>query len=180
MEVRIPRRVELTVPRPRDRAAWQELIQASRPFFAGLVNTTATARAYATYLRQAAQPSAACRLIQRRSDGALVGAINLTGIIRGSFLSGYLGYYIGAQYAGQGYMTEALELMLGLAFRKHRLHRVEANIQPGNEASLRLVQRAGFHREGYSPRYLKIAGRWRDHERWALLVDEWRAGGKRP
>jgi len=109
-----------------------------------------------------------------------VGAINLTGIIRGSFQSGYLGYYIGAPYCGKGYMTEALELMLTLAFRGHRLHRVEANIQPGNQGSLRLVQRAGFHREGYSPRYLKIGGRWRDHERWALLVDEWRSGRKRP
>jgi [ribosomal protein S5]-alanine N-acetyltransferase len=170
------------MPRRSDRAAWQELIRTSRPFFAGWVNTTATARVYAAYLRQAAQPSAACRLIWRRQDGALIGAINLTGIIRGSFQSGYLGYYTGARYAGQGYMTEALELMLSLAFRQLRLHRVEANIQPGNDASIRLVQRAGFQREGYSRRYLKIGGRWRDHERWALLVDDWRSariGGPR-
>ncbi len=51
---------------------------------------------------------------------------------------------------------------------------VEANIQPHNRASIRLVQSLGFHREGYSPRYLKIAGRWRDRERWALLREEWR------
>jgi len=152
------------------------LIQGSRTFLAGWVNTTATRRAYTAYLSKAAQPSAVCRLIRRRLDGALVGAINLTEIVHGSFQSGYLGYYIGAPYAGQGYMTEALELMLSLAFRQLGLHRVEANIQPGNLASLRLVQRLKFHREGYSPRYLKIAGRWRDHERWALLVDDWRSG----
>jgi [ribosomal protein S5]-alanine N-acetyltransferase len=171
--------VELIVPRQRDQVAWRQLIQASQSFFAGYASTTSTARAYAAYLNQAGHPSSACRLIRRRADGALVGAINLTGVIRGSFQSGYLGYYIGASYAGQGYMTEALQLMLRLAFRQVRLHRLEANIQPDNQASLRLVQRAGFQREGYSPRYLKIGGRWRDHERWALLAESWRPMGIR-
>ena len=172
--------MELAPPHPQDRAAWQELIRRSRLFFSGWVNTTGTARAYAAYLGQAADPRAVCRLIRRCDDGALLGAINLTEIVRGSFQSGYLGYYIGAPYAGQGYMTEALQLMLRLAFQKLGLHRIEANVQPGNLASLRLLQRAGFRREGYSPRYLKIAGRWRDHERWAILADEWPSRGKRP
>jgi len=70
-------------------------------------------------------------------------------------------------------VTEALQLMLGHAFGRLGLHRVEANIQPGNVASIRLVKRAGFTREGYSRRYLKIGGRWRDHERWALLREDW-------
>jgi ribosomal-protein-alanine N-acetyltransferase len=60
-------------------------------------------------------------------------------------------------------------------FRDLRLHRVEANIQPHNAPSIALVRRAGFTREGYSPRYLKVAGRWRDHERWALTVETWKA-----
>ncbi|MGE5686606.1 MAG: GNAT family N-acetyltransferase [Gemmatimonadota bacterium] len=122
---------------------------------------------------------AACRLIHRRADGALVGAINLTAIVRGMFQSGCLGCYIGASYAGRGYLTEVLQLMLRTAFRTLRLHRVEASIQPGNRASIALVERAGFRREGYSRRYLKIAGRWRDHERWALLAEEWRPRGRR-
>jgi ribosomal-protein-alanine N-acetyltransferase len=171
--------VELHVPHLRDQAAWRDLVHASRSFLAGWVSTAATARAFAVYLARAKQPSGACRLIRRRADSTLVGAINLTEIVRGSFQSGYLGYYIGTAYAGQGYMTEALQLMLRLAFRQLRLHRVEANIQPANHASLRLVQRAGFRREGYSRRYLKIAGRWRDHERWALLVEDWRSLGER-
>ena len=69
-------------------------------------------------------------------------------------------------------MREWLCLVLKRAFRELRLHRVEANIQPGNTASLALVRRLGFRREGFSPRYLKVAGRWRDHERWALLAEE--------
>jgi ribosomal-protein-alanine N-acetyltransferase len=70
-------------------------------------------------------------------------------------------------------MSEGLRMVLRRAFRMHRLHRVEANIQPGNRASRRVVGRLGFRREGFSPRYLKIGGRWCDHERWALTHEEW-------
>ena len=80
-------------------------------------------------------------------------------------------------------MTEALKLVLRYAFKDLKLHRLEANIQPGNMASVALVKRAGFVREGYSRRYLKICGRWRDHERWAILAEDWKskpgAGGPR-
>jgi len=72
-------------------------------------------------------------------------------------------------------MTEGLQLVLRHAFRRLKLHRLEANIQPANTASIRLVRSLGFRKEGFSPRYLKIGGRWRDHERWALLVEDWRA-----
>ena len=72
-------------------------------------------------------------------------------------------------------MSEGLELVLRVAFRVLKLHRVEANVQPANRRSLSLVRRAGFVREGYSRRYVRIAGRWRDHVRMALLVEDWRA-----
>ncbi len=80
--------------------------------------------------------------------------------------------YIGAKHADQGYMTEALRLALRYAFDLLKLHRLEANIQPGNVASIALVKRAGFNREGYSRRYLKVCGRWRDHERWAIIAED--------
>ncbi len=73
-------------------------------------------------------------------------------------------------------MGEALPLALVQAFRRLKLHRLEADVQPANRPSLRLLRRLGFRREGYSPRYLKLGGRWRDHERWALLAEEWRTG----
>jgi ribosomal-protein-alanine N-acetyltransferase len=112
--------------------------------------------------------------IRRCVDGGLLGHVEISQIARGNFQSAYLGYAIGAEDRGQGYMTEALQLALRYAFRTLRLHRVEANVEPGNEASRALVRRAGFTREGFSRRYLKIRGRWRDHERWALLAEEWR------
>ena len=114
-------------------------------------------------------------LLCRREDGAIIGFFNLSQIFRGPFLSAYLGYAVGAPYAGEGYMTEGVELVLRHAFRTLGLHRLEANIQPGNERSIALAKRAGFRLEGFSPRYLKIDGRWRDHERWAILADEWTA-----
>jgi ribosomal-protein-alanine N-acetyltransferase len=73
-------------------------------------------------------------------------------------------------------MREGIQLVLRSAFLGLRLHRVEANIQPGNKPSVALARGAGFRREGFSPRYLKIGGRWRDHERWAILAEEWRDG----
>jgi ribosomal-protein-alanine N-acetyltransferase len=108
-------------------------------------------------------------------DGAILGGINFSEIVRGNFRSAYLGYQIGEPFARRGYMTEALQLALRFAFGRLRLHSVEANIQRGNRASIALVRRAGFRLEGFSRRYLKISGRWRDHERWALLAEDWRA-----
>lgn len=111
-------------------------------------------------------------LIRRREDDAIIGAVELSQIARGGFQSAYLGYHLGAPFQGQGYMTEALQLAMRHAFRVLKLHRLEANIQPSNRSSIALVKRLGFRREGYSRRYLKVSGRWRDHERWAILAED--------
>jgi len=122
-------------------------------------------------------------LFARDADAPrLVGCATVNAIVRGAFHSAFLGYWLAAGATGRGYMTDGIALLLDHAFRSESegglgLHRVEANIMPHNQASLAVVRRLGFRREGYSPRYLKIAGRWQDHERHALLVDEW-AGAK--
>ena len=108
-------------------------------------------------------------------EGELAGVININEIVRGVFCSGYLGYYGFVPHNGRGYMKKGLRAVMEEAFRREQLHRLEANIQPDNEASRQLVQRCGFRLEGFSPRYLKLAGRWRDHERWAITVEEWKA-----
>jgi ribosomal-protein-alanine N-acetyltransferase len=103
----------------------------------------------------------------------LAGVINISEIVRGNFGSGYLGYYAFAPHNGRGYMTHGLAAVLRDAFGNQGLHRLEANIQPGNKASRSLAEGLGFRLEGFSLRYLKIPGRWRDHERWAITADEW-------
>lgn len=110
-------------------------------------------------------------LIARAVDGRIAGVVNLNEIVMGAFQSAYLGYYGMGWCTGQGLMTDALHLATRFAFDDLGLHRVEANIQPGNTRSIALVRRLGFAREGFSPRYLRIGGIWRDHERWALLAD---------
>ncbi len=110
----------------------------------------------------------------RAEDRALFGVFTISQIVRGSFQSAYLGYYGHARYARQGYMREAMKIVLDHAFGPMGLHRIEANIQPGNTPSTALALGAGFRLEGFSPRYLLIGGRWRDHERYAITVEEWR------
>ena len=111
--------------------------------------------------------------VRRAEDNALVGVFVLSQIFRRNFQNAYLGYYGSAEHAGQGYMSEGIQLLLRHAFGSMGLHRLEANIQPGNERSIALAKGAGFRLEGFSPRYLKIDGKWRDHERWAILAEEW-------
>ena len=111
----------------------------------------------------------------RGEDDAIVGVFNVSQIVRGLFQSAFLGYYAHAEHAGRGYMREGLALVAAHAFGPLALHRIEANIQPANRASVALARAAGFRLEGYSPRYLLIGGRWRDHERYALTVEDWEA-----
>lgn len=127
---------------------------------------------YAAYVERARGAELEAFLVCRRDDGALLGQVNLSQIFHGPLRSAYLGYNAVAAHAGHGYMTEGVALALLYAFGPLGLHRVEANIQPGNARSLALARRLGFRQEGFSPRYLRVAGEWRDHERWALLVDD--------
>ena len=168
------KRIFLRHPEKLDEAEYLALNRRSASFNRGLASPPTQPKQFAAFLKRCRGDANACFFICRRSDGAILGSINLSQIFRGGFQSAYLGYQIGAEFAGQGYMTEAIALMLRYAFTKLKLHRLEANIQPGNIASIALVKRAGFVKEGFSRRYLKICGRWRDHERWAIVAEDWR------
>jgi [ribosomal protein S5]-alanine N-acetyltransferase len=170
----IGEKVFLRHPSVRDREELIALNRASTRLHRNLASPPTRPEQFHAFLTRCRRIDCACFLICRLEDNAIVGTINLSQIFRGGFQNAYLGYYIGERYAGQGYMTEALKLMLRYAFLKLKLHRLEANVQPENVASISLVRRAGFVREGYSRRYLKICGQWRDHERWALIAEDWK------
>jgi ribosomal-protein-alanine N-acetyltransferase len=129
---------------------------------------------FEAFLKSARRPDVETLLACRRDDGSIAGVFRLSQIFRQNFQSAYLGFYAMAPSAGRGYMAEGLQLVLRHAFLNLKLHRVEANVQPANHPSKRLVRRAGFRYEGFSSRYLKIGRRWRDHERWAMTVEDWR------
>jgi ribosomal-protein-alanine N-acetyltransferase len=118
-------------------------------------------------------------LICRYEDDAIVGTIALSQIFRKAFQNAYLGYQLFGGFTGRGFMTEAIKLALRNAFDDLELHRVEANVQPENKPSIAILKRNGFTKEGFSRRYLRIGGRWRDHERWAILKEDWARAKKR-
>jgi ribosomal-protein-alanine N-acetyltransferase len=113
-----------------------------------------------------------CLLACLHEGGEIAGVLIVSQIVRGAFQSAYLGYYAHARHAGQGYMREAMGQTVAHAFGPLGLHRLEANIQPANRASIALARSAGFRLEGFSPRYLLIGGQWRDHERYAITADD--------
>jgi [ribosomal protein S5]-alanine N-acetyltransferase len=168
-------RVYLRAPHPSDEDEFIALMRRSREFHQPWASAPTEPDRFGAYLTDAGRADFEAMLLCRTEDRAILGFFNLSQIVRRSLQSAYLGYAVGAPYAGDGYMREGIALVLRRAFVDLRLHRVEANIQPGNRASIALAAGAGFRREGFSPRYLRINGLWRDHERWAMLVEDWRA-----
>lgn len=159
---------------PSDRAALVAAARASAALHGAWVSAPTTDEAFDAQL--ARRPPARVALGVFLHDGVTpVGAYNLNEIVLGAFCSAYLGYYAFAGFERRGLMGEGLELVMHIAFSLLGLHRLEANIQPENRASLALVARHGFEREGFSPGYLRVAGAWRDHERWAIRAETWRS-----
>lgn len=179
--------VYLRRPVQRDASPFLTAVESSKRLHGLWVQPPSTPSRFASYVRRFSGPRSRDSrhathvglLVCRRGDNAPVGVFNFSEIVRGAFQSAYLGYYGFAEHGGQGYMSEGLALVLRVGFGTLRLHRIEVNVQPANTPSISLVRRGGFTREGYSRRYVKIAGRWRDHERWALLAEDWRIGRTR-
>jgi ribosomal-protein-alanine N-acetyltransferase len=167
--------VVIATPSPADADEFIGAVRASRSLLVPWADPADSPGRYAGYLRRAASSDHECFLVRHQQCGALVGFVNINSIVRGGFQSGYLGYAGFASHAGQGLMTAGVAAVVGKAFSELGLHRLEANIQPHNARSLALVKRLGFRREGYSPHYLMVDGQWRDHERWAVRIEDWRA-----
>ncbi|MDP3228451.1 MAG: GNAT family protein [Acidovorax sp.] len=172
-----PMRTVLRVPVAADEAVFTALALRSRALHAPWTSAPSTPEAFAAYLAQLESPSNQSFLIclpgPAVRDGVgeqIAGAVHLSQMVMGNFRSAYLGYYVFAGYERRGVMRSGLQQAVRHAFAHLKLHRLEANIQPGNTASIALVRACGFTQEGFSPRYLKINGRWCDHERWAIVA----------
>lgn len=168
-------RVLLRPPVESDRAEFIRVMAASAELHEPWISEIATDEYFDRELSRVAHDRYDANLVCLVDGGAIVGVFNITEIVRGAFQSAFLSYAAVAGHEGQGLMSEGLELLVERAFMELGLHRLEANIQPGNVRSIRLVQRAGFICEGSSPRYLRLGGEWRDHEHWVLLAEDWAA-----
>ncbi|MFB7368296.1 GNAT family N-acetyltransferase [Streptomyces sp. NPDC056222] len=168
--LKMPSRVELHPLTRSDQDEFCTLVQASSELHGQWMQLPGTAEEFQAWMGRFDDATNRGFLIRVRETGAAAGMVNINSIIRGRYQGASLGYAAFAPSAGHGYMTEGLTATLQYAFTDLRLHRLEANIQPGNKASLALVKRLGFHYEGVSPSYLYIDGGWRDHERWAITA----------
>ena len=163
-------RVSIRPPVPADQPAFLAAMRRSRDLHRRWAPSGPETRAaFRRYLERMARPENHGFLVTVRATGDLAGFISLSNVIGGVLQSGFLGYCAFSGFEHQGYMHEGVSAVVRHAFTKLTLHRLEANIQPGNTASIALARACGFRREGFSPRYLKVGGRWRDHERWAIV-----------
>ena len=172
--------VTLRAPHSGDFAEWAALREASRAFLvpweptwpADDLTRGAFRRRLKRYAEDARGDLAYAFLIFRSDDNALVGGLTLANIRRGVAQAGSIGYWVGAPFARKGYMTAALRALVPFCFAALRLHRLEAACIPANTASVRLLEKTGFQREGYARSYLCINGAWQDHLLYARLKND--------
>ena len=169
--------VSLRMPLNGDYAAWADLREQSRAFLtpwepiwpADDLTRSAFRRRIKRYAEDQRNDIAYAFLIFRAGDNALVGGLTLANIRRGVAQAGSIGYWVGERYARKGYMTAALRALVPFSFTTLRLHRLEAACIPNNAASIGLLEKTGFKREGYARGYLCINGAWQDHLLYARL-----------
>ncbi len=174
--------VMLRAPLAADFPQWAALRERSRGFLTPWEpvwpSDDLTRSGFRRRLRHYADDIAADRvypfLIFREADGALLGGVTLANVRRGIVQAGTLGYWVGEPFAGRGYMTAALRVLLPSLFGELHLHRIEAACIPTNAASIRVLEKCGFVREGLARRYLCINGVWQDHLLFGLLHEDLR------
>ena len=162
-------RVSVRPVASRDKKQIVALAKESIALHAPWVTAPTSSQVFRLYLRRIRRDDHKGYVCYLKETKEIVGIFNLNNIQRGVTLSTSIGYYVFSRFQNKGYMTEGLTKMVNLAFHTLGLHRIEANIQPENEASKNLVQRCGFKFEGVSKDFLFINGRWRDHERWVII-----------
>lgn len=173
-------KVYLRSPAERDWRAYVEVRAASRKFLEPWEPTwPPDALGREAYFRRLNRYAADWRdgvghsfFIFGNDDDALLGGISMSNVRHGVAQCGTLGYWIGEPHARQGYMNEALWLIIEFCFGQLGLHRIEAACLPQNEASQKLLQRADFTQDGYARKYLKIRGEWQDHLLYSLLAED--------
>ncbi len=176
-------RVYLRTPQMGDYPAWAELRAQSREFLtpwepawtSSELTRASFRRRLKYYARDLKEDLGYAFFLFHNESDALLGGLTLSNVRRGVTQACTLGYWVGAPYAGQGYMTSAVRAVIPFVFDSLRLHRLEASCLPNNAASIRLLERTGFVREGLARRYLKINGMWQDHVTFALLEDDMRS-----
>lgn len=167
-------RTYLRKPGQGDGREFVDRVLASRTHLEPFVHAADSMSAFRSWLARGRRSDVEQFLVCRREDDAIAGFVNLNNITGGGLQSAAMGWAGFLPHLGRGHLSDGVELVCEVAFTQLRLHRVEANIQPANDRSRALAVRCGFRLEGFSPSYLQIGGQWRDHERWALLEDEWR------
>ena len=169
----MPRRVRTAAATEGDRREYIAAMRESAGLHGEWITPPTTDEEFDDLMRRGEADDFAGFVIRSLEDGGIVGACNVSNIFRRNLRSAYIGYAAVTGYEGRGLMNEGVALVLDGAFGPLGLHRIEANIQPGNEASIAFVRRLGFVREGYSEGYLRVNGAWRDHERWAIRSEQW-------
>ncbi|GAA2397601.1 GNAT family protein [Actinomadura vinacea] len=154
-----------------DRDEFVALAKASTELHHPWVWVPTTVDAFGEYLARFDQVTAVGFVVCLRSTGAIAGFVGISRIERASYEKGVLGYGAFVPHQGCGFMTEGVGLAVRYGFERLGLHRLEADIQPENVASLRLAAKVGMRREGFSPGLIRVDGVWRDFERWAITND---------
>ena len=162
-------RVRIKAPRKEDARDFLAAMCDSAGLHYPWVSSPRTRSGWRHYMRRLERDSEMGFLVRRLHDDAICGVINLSAITYDALCSAWISYFGVAGMDGRGYMKEGMTLVSKYAFDELGLHRLEANIQPGNLTSIALVKSVGFEYEGLARRLLNINGKWRDHERWALL-----------
>jgi [ribosomal protein S5]-alanine N-acetyltransferase len=173
-------RIFLRLPTMSDYSAWAELRALSRqhltPWEPQWARDELTRSSFRRRLRhvqcEVRDDLGYAYLMFAEKPFTLVGGVNISNVRRGIAQTASIGYWIGAPYAGRGLMTDAVRAVTHFAFATLRLNRLEAACLPSNAASARVLAKAGFRLEGRARRYLKIEGRWQDHDLYALLHDD--------